>query len=299
MNARETTSRTSSSASPPVPSDRNPLAVSLGMGVDSVALLVGLHARDVRPDVVLHAVVGNEWPETDAYRPVMNAWLASVGFPAVVEVRYRVQRPKHGHYDTLEQNCLVNATLPSLAFGGRKACSAKWKGAPLDRAVREMFADHVRAGGRVDRMIGYDAGLKDSRRCGTEESGGPWRWIYPLRDWGWDRERCVAEIRRAGLAVPHKSACWFCPATSQDEVLELASAHPDLARRAVSMEDRARPNLVQIRGLWGRDRKGTRDGRPRPGSWREFLAARAPHVLPEAGPLDGVRSSGPTEQDAD
>ena len=257
----------------------DPLAVSLGLGVDSVAMLVGLRQRGIRPDWIGHANVGNEWPETYAYRPVLDAWLARVDFPVISDVQYRVQRPKHGHYDTLEENCLVNRTLPGISFG-RKSCSVKWKGQPLDAAVRARFAPHIRGGGMVRRAIGYDAGACDAKR-GTVESTGPWRWIYPLREWGWDRDRCVLEIEHEIGAVPHKSACWFCRSMKPAEVLELAANHPELARRAIVMEDRARPGLIQISGLWGRGTKGTRGGEVRPGSWREFLATHAPHVLPE------------------
>ncbi len=260
-----------------------PLAVSYGMGVDSTAVLVGLHARGIRPDWIGHAQVGNEHPETYAYRPIIDAWLARVGFPAITDVRYVVQRPKNGPYATLEENCLVNETLPSLAFGYKK-CSLKWKGEPLDAEVARTFAAHIAAGGKVARAIGYDAGPCDSKRGGVETKG-PWHWVYPLREWGWDRERCELEIVRAGLPVPPKSACFFCPSTKPRELIQLARRHPDLARRAVVLEDRARPHLTVIKGLWGKGTKGTRGGEAKPGSWREFLAEHAPHVLPEAGPI--------------
>jgi hypothetical protein len=257
-----------------------PLVLSYGMGVDSTAVLVGWQSRGIRPDSILHAQVGNEHPETYEYRPQLEEWLRAVGFPAITDVQYVVQRPRNGHYATLEENCLVNATLPSLAFG-RKGCSMKWKGEPLDRKARELHLEHIKAGGTVLRAVGYDAGPCDSKRGGVE-SRGPWQWVYPLREWGWDRARCVAEIERAGLPVPPKSACWFCPSTKPAELLQLARRHPDLARRAVELEDRARPNLQKISGLWGRGTKGMRGAEAKPGSWRDYLAVHAPEVLPEA-----------------
>lgn len=257
----------------------NPLALSYGMGVDSTAVLVGWWRRGIRPHWIGHAQVGNEWPETYEYRPVIDKWLAEAGFPTITDVQYVVQRPKHGHYATLEENCLVNQTLPSLAFGYKK-CSLKWKGEPLDAACADYFAAHIKAGGKVQRAIGYDAGPCDSRRGGVETQG-PWNWIYPLREWGWDRARCEKEIAAAGLPVPPKSACFYCPSTKPAELIQLAKKHPDLARRAVAMEDRARPRLTKIQGLWGVGVKGTRGGEKKPGSWRVFLAEHAPEVLPE------------------
>jgi hypothetical protein len=169
--------------------------------------------------------------------------------------------------------------LPSLAFGYKK-CSLKWKGEPLDAACKDYFAAHVAAGGKVQRAIGYDAGPCDSKRGGVE-TDGPWSWIYPLREWGWDRDRCIAEIAKAGLPVPPKSACFFCPSTKPAELIQLAKKHPHLACRAVELEDRARPQLTKIEGLWGTGTKGTRGGEKKPGSWRAFLAEHAPEVLPE------------------
>lgn len=265
----------------------DPLVVSNGIGVDSVAMLAEMERRGIRPDAILHAQVGDptredgqvEHPETYAYRPVLDAWLERVGFPAIIDVKYELKRPgKNGHYATIEENCLVNRTLPSLAFG-RKGCSMKWKGAPLDAKARELFADHIARGGKVARAVGYDNGACDSRRGGVETKG-PWAWIYPLRQWQMDRDACIRAIERAGLPVPHKSACFFCPSTKPAELIQLAKRHPNLARRAVELEDRARPNLKKISGLWGRGTKGMRGAEPKPGSWRDYLAVHAPEVLP-------------------
>ena len=71
----------------------DPIALSYGMGVDSTAVLVGWWRRGIRPHWIGHAQVGNEWPETYAYRPIMDAWLADVGFPTITDVQYVVQRP--------------------------------------------------------------------------------------------------------------------------------------------------------------------------------------------------------------
>ena len=255
------------------------LVQSNGLGVDSIAVLVGWHQRGIRPDAIVFSDPGPEMPETYEYIPVLRAWLAKVGFPDLTIVRYVPKRPRNGPYTTIEGNCLVNKTLPSIAFGRKGGCSQKWKGEIIDRWARRTYAAHIAAGNKVDRAIGYDAGPCDSRRGGIE-SKGPWSWIYPLRVWGWDRERCIAEIIAAGLPVPHKSACFFCPSTKPAELIQLAKRHPDLARRAVLIEDGARPNLKKISGLWGRGTKGTRGGVAKPGSWRDFLAVHAPEVLP-------------------
>lgn len=59
---------------------------------------------------------------------------------------------------------------------------------------------------------------------------------YPLREWGIDRVECGRIITRAGLPLPPKSACFFCPAMREVEIQLLALEHPELHRLALEME---------------------------------------------------------------
>jgi hypothetical protein len=93
-----------------------PLVVAYGLGVDSTAMLIEFARRDIRPDLILFADTGGEKPETYAYLPVMQEYLAGVGFPAVITVRYE---PTRAPYRTLEGQCLHTGTLPSLAYDGK------------------------------------------------------------------------------------------------------------------------------------------------------------------------------------
>lgn len=246
-----------------------PIIVSYGMGVDSTALLVALRNSNIIPDAILFADVGNEHPETNMYKPVIDRWLADNGFPAITVVRYIPKKFKHGRYSTLYGNCVRNKTLPGISFGP-KSCSMKWKGQPLDKWVLKNYPKTI-----TQRLIGYDASTKDQARCGgvVETKSENFTWLYPLAFMGWDRDRCIQEISEAGLMVPHKSACWFCAGTSKDELSKLAAEYPRLAALAIKMEDIARPNLRIIEGLWGRSVKGTRKPESkRPGSWKEFIS---------------------------
>ena len=92
-----------------------PMVVAYGLGVDSTAMLVEFAKRSIRPDLILFADTGGEKPETYAYMPIIQRYLAGIGFPAVTTIRYE---PKWAPYRTLEQQCLHTGTLPSLAYGG-------------------------------------------------------------------------------------------------------------------------------------------------------------------------------------
>lgn len=238
--------------------------------MDSVAMLVGLHAVGLRPDLITFADTGGELPETYAYLPILQGWLASVGFPEVTVVRYQ---GKHGRYNTLEGNCLANKTLPSLAFG-RKGCSLKFKTAPQN-AYRRRWPPAIaawKAKRKVVVAIGYDAGPKDSRRSDVKEDTR-YTYRYFLREWGLAREACEALIAAAGLPVPIKSACFFCPSRKPPEVAYMVVHHPALCDRVIGMERGAAPNLTAIEGLWRNGTKGTRGGEAKPGRMGDFIAA--------------------------
>ena len=93
---------------------------------------------------------------------------------------------------------------------------------------------------------------------------GFFKYIYPLIEWGWDREECKRQIAAAGLPVPPKSSCIFCPQVKPDELLDMTK---DELGRIVRVEVVAEPYNRKVEGLWRRRRK--RDNRP--GSITEYL----------------------------
>jgi hypothetical protein len=223
-----------------------PLVVAYGLGVDSTAMLVEFALRGIRPDLILFADTGGEKPETYQYLSIIRPFLAKASFPDVIVVRYQ---PKRAAYHTLEGQCLHTHTLPSLAYGG-KSCSIKYKKSPQDKYVagwgpaRQCWAK----GGKVLKAIGFDAGPADSRRHRYPEDERYHYW-YPLVEWSYDRERCKEIIAAAGLPVPMKSACFFCPASKKQEIIWLQEHHPDLLDRALQIENNAQANLTSVKGL--------------------------------------------------
>jgi hypothetical protein len=263
-----------------------PLVVAYGLGVNSTAMLIEFVKRGIKPDLILFADTGGEKPETYQYLPVVQAYLKEVKFPPVVVVRYE---PKTAPYRTLEGQCLHTGTLPSLAYGG-KSCSIKWKRQPQDAYILQHFPPGEVNGRRVVRAIGFDgsegrrtyagvvkavgldsgeghrltwarakptAGERDRKPSREERLDRDFfAYFYPLMDWGMDRAACEQSIRDAGLPVPPKSSCWFCPASKKAEILWLRHRHPRLLGRALAIEATAKPNLTTVKGLgrsfaWG------------------------------------------------
>lgn len=229
-----------------------PLVVSCGIGINTIAMLIGLYKRGIRPAANLFSNPGNEFLYTYVYLSIIAMWLVRVEFPPITIVRYTPQRFKHHRYATLGGNCLANRTLPSLAFG-RKSCSLKWKGEVLDRKVTELFGKTA-----CYRAIGYDCSPRDNRRFAhangrTPKSRSQDHFIYPLQLWGWDRPTCEQVILDAGLPSPGKSSCYFCPSMKPGEVDQLSLEH---LCHIVMIEANASVNLRTVRGLW-RDKRMT------------------------------------------
>lgn len=236
------------------------ICISFGGGTNSAAMVIGMIERGEHIDHVLFADTGGEKPHTYAFIKTFDEWLRGRGMAITV-----VSNAGRGQGDSLEENCLKRNELPSLAYG-YKGCSVKWKRQPMDRylrdlpGVKELWAD----GQLVTRCIGIDA--SETRRAKLPPDN-KWIYRYPLVEWGWDRDACIAAIQRAGLPLPGKSSCFFCPAAKKAEVLQLAKEHPDLLTRAVQMERNSHAHTVK--------------GLGRHWSWEQLVRSEAPETLPE------------------
>lgn len=229
-------------------SSAQPLIVSYGVGVDSTAVLVGLAQRGIRPDVILFADTKAEKDETYGYLEHINPWLDKVGFPRVTVLEYTVKDFKNWPpYFGLEENCLTNGTLPSEAFG-MGSCSEKWKQQPQNKWARtwEPAVQAWARGEKVRKAIGYDDSPADQKRsCKADRTfkvkpDARYDYWYPLQEWHWDRARCIREIREAGLPVPLKSSCFFCPNMKMPEIDQLPA---EKLARIVILEARAKVRL--------------------------------------------------------
>lgn len=241
--------------------DSWPLTVAYGLGVDSTAILVGLaqlwrETKDPkwRPEAITFADTGGEKRSTYEYLAHMDDYLERHGFPrvTVVATAQGFSNPKWGSYRTLEQKCLVNHTLPTIAFGFRKAeCSITWKQVPQQDFFSERYDMDVfrrKGGPRIIRAVGYDE-TETERACGkggqstyrahdeASKFGDVYEFWYPLIEWGWSRARCIAEIRAELGSEPPKSSCTFCPAMKPWEILSLDA---DSLERAIFMEQVAK-----------------------------------------------------------
>lgn len=277
-----------------------PIIVNLGLGVDSVSMLVAMVNQGIKPDLIMFADVGGERPETYAYFDFFNNWLQEQGFPEITRVAYT---PVTAPYRTLEGNVLANETLPSISFR-QKNCTLKFKSGVLDAwllgrkgqnplpgwgPVKESLAKGI----KPYKIISYDNGAIDGCRAINVTEDKNFRYLYPLRSHlKWTREDCITNIRKAGLPVPIKSSCFFCCSAKEYELAWYAHAHPDLLIRSLKIEDNARNGkhgLANVRGLWGQKESwrewSERKGIIEPGTYsiimpKEELLAMAQECIP-------------------
>jgi hypothetical protein len=206
--------------------------LSYGGGTNSTAMLIGLHERGERVDLILFSDTGGEKPHTYEHIEAMQGWLKQRGMPPITIVS------KEGL--TLEQDCLNRKALPSVAYGF-KSCSDHFKIGQQRKYLESIGVINP------TKLIGFD--MDEPHRAQPIKGNR-----YPLIEWEWGRAECVEAIERAGLPLPGKSACYFCPSSKKAEIKVLRRMYPDLAARAVAMEKNA--DLTAVKGLgrsfaWG------------------------------------------------
>lgn len=230
-----------------------PVVLSYGMGADSTAVLLRWlddpASRDFELDdlVVITAMTGDEFPETRAHveahvlprmaehgvRFVQVARRGPTQADGVV-VLDDSTAPTRLHLEgawKLSDELLLAGTVPQVA-AGRRLCSVKFKGWPLDtwlggelggQSFRHVIGFESEETGRAERDTSYS----DEQR--TSE--------YPLIEWGWDRAACQDYIRAVtGIAGDWpKSCCTYCP-FARDNHLDRYAALPAAGADAAWME---------------------------------------------------------------
>lgn len=205
---------------------------SYGGGTNSTALLIECVKRGIRIDMILFADTGAEKPHTYEYVDYFSKWLVSKGYPAIKTVR--------DAKTTLEQDCFDRKALPSVVYGKGNSCSQRFKIQPQDKLVNNS----VIVGGRLVKLIGYDA---DEPHRASRKYEDKFTRIYPLIDWDMGRDECIEAIKEAGLVLPGKSSCYFCPNSRVSEIKWLEKYQPELLAKALKMEEQA--DLTDIAGL--------------------------------------------------
>lgn len=224
--------------------DRKPRLFSYGGGVQSNAVLV-LSASGVLPYThFIFANVGHdsENPKTIEYIEQVAKPYAEKHGLFIIEVNsdadVKLKRT------SVLQETLENTYAPfiPMAVNGvpaKRFCTQKYK----IKVIEAFMHRWLKATKSNPKPIGIGISLEEWHRAKTSDKYESMQIPeYPLLELRYLREDCVRVIQEAGLPVPPKSSCWFCPYKKKSEWVELAKDSPELFAKAVEIE-----NTVQSR----------------------------------------------------
>ena len=115
-----------------------------------------------------------------------------------------------------------------------RSCTADFKIRVIEKELRRRGATK-----EARAVVGVGIFTDEPGRVGGElDPRSPYQLRrYPPYEMGLSRADCRQVIREAGLPLPPRSACWFCPFHSSEEWRRLARREPELFARACTLED--------------------------------------------------------------
>jgi hypothetical protein len=222
---------------------------SSGGGVQSIAALV-LSAQRVI-DFPLH-VFANTGDDSEA--PKTLAYVRDIAMPYAhkhgIEFIERVKVTHNGQVaPTVAEETLGDTqSIPIPVFPGtggpwQRSCTAKWKIRVVSYVARERGATK-----KKPASIGLGISMDEFMRANSNTQNQYTVNVYPLLDLRLTRQDCINIIVQAGLPVPPKSACYFCPFTRLSEWQRLASEDPDTFQKAVVFEKAVQAKAQRLHG---------------------------------------------------
>lgn len=213
-------------------------AMSFGGGVQSTAMLVLAAQGKIDFPLAIFANVGedSENPATLEYVKAFSRPYAEQHGIEFVEARKTLRT---GESDTIIQ--WLNRTERSIGIPMRMA-----NGAPGNRSCTEQFKINVirkelKARGAskdAPAVVGLGISTDEFTRMRSDSGDAAFINEYPLIKLGISRADCMTIITDAGLPIPPKSSCFFCPFAKMSYWRKLRRDNPDLFNKSVALEDR-------------------------------------------------------------
>jgi len=217
-----------------------PKVIAYGGGVQSTALLVLAVQRRIDFGVFLFANVGadSEDPATLAYvERHAKPYAARHGIHLVELHRIRRDGTVETLYGRLTRDGSRSLPIPvrmSNGAPGTRSCTADFKIRVIGRWLKAHDATEA-----APATVGIGISLDEIWRVNNRRAMPYERPVYPLLDHNPPLRRvdCQRIIAAAGLPVPGKSACWFCPMRRPSAFAETRRDRPDLFAKACALED--------------------------------------------------------------
>lgn len=214
-------------------------SISYGGGVQSTALLVLAAEGRIDFHTFLMANVGedSENPGTLVYveehaRPYAAEHSIELVVLDRIMQRTGEKRTLHGQLTAEGSRSLSIPVRMSNGAPGTRSCTADFKIKVIGRELK-------RRGATKDTKATIGIGISvdeiqraNNRRCEPHEEI-----VYPLLDLGLRRTDCARIIRDAGLPVPPKSSCYFCPFHRPEAWHEQRRTEPELFEKSCQLEE--------------------------------------------------------------
>lgn len=261
-------------------------SISYGGGVQSTALLVLAAQGRIDFRTFLMANVGDDSENPGTLRYLdeyARPFAAEHGIELVLLDRVMVRtgevRTLHGQLTKEGSRSLAIPVRMSNGAPGTRSCTADFKIKVIGRELKRRGATRG-----APATIGIGISLDEIHRANNRRCEPHEEIVYPLLELGLRRIDCARIIRDAGLPVPPKSSCWFCPFHRPETWHDMRRNQPDLFEKSCQLEEL----LNRRRDALGKEHVYlTRFGRP----LRKAISDGV-DLLPGFDPADGACDSG-------
>lgn len=210
---------------------------SFGGGVQSTAVLV-LAAQgvlDLRTFLFANVGDDSEHPATLRYvNDIAKPYAMQHGLD-LIEVAYH---RANGTPETLYQRITAPGNkvevIPVRLGSGQptsRICTYRFKVEVVAKWLRQQGVTKA-----APATVALGISLDELQRMRSSSGFAYYTLAYPLIELRMTRQDCINVIERAGLPVPPKSSCWFCPFHRLTRWRDMADTEPDLFRRSVALE---------------------------------------------------------------
>jgi hypothetical protein len=114
---------------------------------------------------------------------------------------------------------------------GRRSCTQDFKIVPIAKLAKALGATPA-----DPAVIGLGISIDEFQRMSSTNHIAYTVREYPLIDLRLDRSNCMSIIERAGLPIPPKSSCFFCPFHTRGAWQRLRQDRPALFDKSVALE---------------------------------------------------------------
>lgn len=222
--------------------------VSFGGRVQSTALLVLASQMKEKP-LFVFSNVGDD-SESPATLDYMRDYAVPFAEEFGIEIVTLTGKTGLYQYAVESKNSIPLPVWLNSGAYGRRTCTTDFKIRRIDRYLKKHYAGqyvNVSLGISWDEMSRMRPHLMEWTDKEGKSRLGFWKRIsYPLIDARLNRDDCKRLVQNAGLPIPPKSSCFFCPFKKISEWIDMKHDQPELYEKAIRLESALREKRQRV-----------------------------------------------------